>query len=65
MLMNKPVCLPLSILDLSKTAVHEFWYDYIKPKYGEKVKMCYIDTGSFIVYVKKKARYLQRYCKRC
>ena len=51
--MNKPVCLPLLILDLSKTAVYEFWYDYIKPKYGEKVKISYIDTGSFIFYVKK------------
>ena len=33
--MNKSVYLGLSILDLSKTAMYQFWYDYVKPKYGE------------------------------
>ena len=51
-LMNKPVHLGLSILDLSKTVMYEFWYDYLKPKYGENAKLCYMDTDSFIVYVK-------------
>ena len=32
--------------------MYEFWYDYVKPKYGEKAKFCYMDTNSFIVYVK-------------
>ena len=50
--MNKPVYLALSILDLSKTVIYEFWYDYLKPKYGENAKLCYVDTGSFIVHVK-------------
>ena len=36
-LMNKPVYLCLSVFDLSKTVMHEFWYDYVKPTYGEKV----------------------------
>ena len=51
--MNMPADLGLSILDLSKTVMYEFWYDYIKPKYGENVKLCYMDTDSFIVYVKR------------
>ena len=51
-LMNKPVCLGLSILELSKILMYEFWYDYVKPKHGEKVKLCYMDTGSFIIYIK-------------
>ena len=36
--MNKPLYLGLSILDLSKTVMYEFWYDYVKPKYGENEK---------------------------
>ena len=50
--MNKPVYMCLSILDLSKTVMYEFWYDYVKPKYGENAKLCYMDTDSFIVHVK-------------
>ena len=50
--MNKPADLGLSILHLSKTAMYEFWYDYIKPKYGEKAKLCYMGTDSFIIHVK-------------
>ena len=50
--MNKPVSLGLSILDLSKSVMYEFWHDYIKPKYSQKAKRCYMDTDSFIVYVK-------------
>ena len=53
-LMNKHVYLSLSILDLGKTVMYEFWYDYVKPKYGETVKLFYMDTDSFdsIIYVK-------------
>ena len=40
-LVNKPVYLGLSILDLSKTVICEFWYDYKKPEYGENAKLCY------------------------
>ena len=36
--MNKPVYLGLSILEISKTRMYEFWYDYIKPKYRYKAK---------------------------
>ena len=42
-LMNKPVILQLSRLELTKMLMYEFWYDYIKPKYGKKAKLCYMD----------------------
>ena len=51
-LMNKPVCLGLSRLELSKILMYEFWYHHVKPKYGEKAKLGYMDTDSFIVYIK-------------
>ena len=43
---DKPI---LSILDLIKTVMCKFWHDYVKPKYGEKAKLCYMDTDSFII----------------
>ena len=49
---NKPIYLGLSILEISKTLMYEFWYDYIKPKYGNNVKLCYMDTDSFIMNIK-------------
>ena len=50
--MNKPIYLVLSILEISKTLVYEFWYDYMKPKYANNVKLCYMDTDSFIMNIK-------------
>ena len=50
--MNKPIFLGLSILEISKTLMHEFWYDYMEPKYGDNVKLCYMDTDSFIMHIK-------------
>ena len=50
--MNKPIYLGLSILEISKILMYEFWYDYIKPKYDNNVKLCYMDTDSFIMNIK-------------
>ena len=50
--MNKPIYLGLSILEISKTLMYEFWYDYMKPKYCDNVKLCYIGTDSFIMHIK-------------
>ena len=55
--MNKPVYLGMSILDISKTLMYEFWYDYIKPKYQDKAKLCYMDTDSFVIHIKTKDFY--------
>ena len=39
--MNKPLYLGMSISDISKVLMYEFWYDYFKPKYRDKAKLCY------------------------
>ena len=51
--MSKAIYLGLSILEISKTLMYEFWHDYMKPKYGNEVKLCYTDTDSFIINIKK------------
>ena len=51
-IMNTSVYLGLSILDLSKTVMYKFWYDYVKPKYCENAKLCYMGTDHFVVHVK-------------
>ena len=50
--MNKLIYLGMSILDISKTLMYEFWYDYIKPKYQDRAKLCYMDTDSLIIHIK-------------
>ena len=52
--MTKPLYLGMSILDISKTLMYQFWYDYIKSKYGDRAKPCYTDTDSFVIYIKTK-----------
>ena len=52
--LNKPIYLGFSILDISKTLMYEFCYDYMKPKYGDNVKLYYMDTDSFIMHIKRK-----------
>ena len=49
--MNKPLYLGMSILDISKTLMYKFWYDYFKPKYEDRAKLCYVDTDSFIINI--------------
>ena len=55
--MNKPIYLGLSILEISKIIMYEFWYDYVKKKYGDMVKLCYMDTDSLIMNIKTKDFY--------
>ena len=50
--MNKPIYLGLSILEMNKILMYEFWYDFMKPKYDNNDKLCYMDTDSFIMNIK-------------
>ena len=49
---NKPIYLGLSILEISKILMYEFWYDYMKPKYNDNVRLCYMDIDSFVLHIK-------------
>ena len=49
---DKSIYLGQAVLDLSKTLMFEFWYDYLKPMYGDKIRSCYTDTDSFIMHIK-------------
>ena len=49
--MNKPLYLGMTILDISKILMYKFWCDYIKPKYGDRAKLCYTDSDSFIIHI--------------
>ena len=55
--MNKPVYLGQAILDLSKTLMYEFHYDYMRPKYDSKVNLCYMDTDSFVYEIETEDLY--------
>ena len=52
--MNKSICFGLSILEIRMIIMYEFWYDYMKKKYGYMIKLCYIDTDSLIMNIKTK-----------
>ena len=51
-MMIKPVYLGQAILDLSSLVIHELYYYYIVPKYGEKLQQFFIDTENFVYYIK-------------
>ena len=50
--MNKPRYLGMSILGIGKTLMYNFWYDCIQLKYQKNLKLCYIDTESFVIHIK-------------
>lgn len=60
--MNKPVYLALSLLDLCKILMHEVWYHCIKAKFKDNAKLCNMHADCFIVYTKN-GKCLYRYCK--
>ena len=50
--MSKHIYLGLSMLEISKILMYEFGYDYMKPKYNDNVRLCYMDTDSFVMHIK-------------
>ena len=62
-LINKLIYLGLLILETSERVMYDFWFDYVKPKYGEKVKLYYMGTSSSTNYIKNR-RYLCIHCKK-
>ena len=58
--MNKPVYLCQAILDLSKIIMYEFHYDYMIPKYSDRLKLCYMDTDSLVYHIRTKDFYPDR-----
>ena len=59
--MNKPLYLGTSILHICKILMYEFWYNYIIPKYGDRAKLCYTDTDTFIIYLYQNRRFFWIY----
>ena len=55
--MDKPIHVGMAILDISKTLMYEFWYGYLKPKYGDRIKLRYMGTDSLIPLIKTKEFY--------
>ena len=55
--MNKPIYLGLTILTLSKILMYDYWYNEMKPKYKDKIRLCYMDTNSFIMHIKTEDLY--------
>ena len=50
--MNKPVYLGQAILDLSKIVMYDFHYYKLVPKYGNRLKLCYMDMDSLVYHIK-------------
>ena len=50
--MNKPIYLRVAILSLSKIKIYEYLYDDMKPKYGDRIRLCYMDTNNLIMHIK-------------
>ena len=50
--LNKPIYLGLSVLEISKILMYGFWYDYMKPKYNDNLRLCNMDMDSFIMNIK-------------
>ena len=49
--MTMPLYLGMSILGIDKTLMYRFWYDYIRANYGDRAKLCYTDTDSFVIHI--------------
>ena len=59
-IIDKTIAVGKAILDITKTLMYEFWYDDLKPKYQDNIKVCYMDTDSFILQIQTHY-FFQRY----
>ena len=50
-LMDKLIAVRQAVLDISKNLMYEFWYEYLKPMNQNNIKLCYMDTDSFIIHI--------------
>ena len=55
--MNKLIHLGLAILSLSKILMYDYWYNEMKPKYKDRIRLCYMDMDSFIMHIKTEGFY--------
>ena len=54
MKLNKPVYIGVGIWELSKLHMYQYYYDVMEKKYGDKIKLLYTDTDSFILHIETK-----------
>ena len=50
-LFNRPIYIVMCVLDLSKLLLYDYYYNYLKPKYGENCQLLYTDTDSLLLHV--------------
>ena len=58
---NKPIYMGACILEISELHMYEFWYDHLKEKYSDKIKLIYTDTDSFVIEVETDDIYKDMY----
>ena len=51
-LFNRPIYIGMCVLDLSKILLYDYYYEHLKPKYGENVQLLYTDTDSLLLHIK-------------
>ena len=56
-MLNKPISVGFTVLELSKLIMYRFYYDHLKPKYGDRCKLLFTDTDSFCCEIQTRDLY--------